>query len=80
LIRDEVKHLEWLSEEQSIEEDIENPGFVKFCSKLSTAELRAIYRDINYRIEVRPYDYSNGGNVYLENAEKFVQRKPGDNV
>jgi anaerobic magnesium-protoporphyrin IX monomethyl ester cyclase len=80
LIRDEVKHLEWLSEEQSIEEDIENPGFVKFCSNLSAEELRAIYRDINYRIEVRPYDYSNGGNVYLENAEKFVQRKPGDNV
>lgn len=80
LIRDEVKHLEWLSEEQSIEEDIENPGFVKFCGNLSTEELRAIYRDINYRIEVRPYDYSNGGNVYLENAEKFVQRKPGDNV
>jgi radical SAM superfamily enzyme YgiQ (UPF0313 family) len=80
LIRDEVRHLEWLSEEQSIEEDIENPGFVKFCGNLSTEELRTVYRDINYRIEVRPYDYSNGGNVYLENAEKFVQRKPGDNA
>jgi len=75
LIRDEVRHLEWLSEEQSIEEDIENPGFVKFCAKLSTEELRAIYRAINYRIEVRPYDYMSGGNVYLEQAEKFVKRK-----
>jgi radical SAM superfamily enzyme YgiQ (UPF0313 family) len=80
LITDEVRHLEWLSEEQSVEEDIENPGFVKFCGHLSKEELRNIYRDINYRIEVRPYDYSNGGNVYLENAEKFIQRKPGDNL
>ena len=78
LIRDEVKHLEWLSAEQSVEEDIEQPGFVKFTQELTREELRAVYRDINYRIEVRPYDYSNGGNVYLEQAEKFVTRKPGE--
>ncbi|MDD2367001.1 MAG: radical SAM protein [Desulfuromonadaceae bacterium] len=79
LIRDEVAHLEWLSREQSIEEDIEQPGFVKFTGHLTTEELRAVYRDINYRIEVRPYDYTNGGNVYLKEAEKFITRKPGEN-
>jgi radical SAM superfamily enzyme YgiQ (UPF0313 family) len=80
LITDEIAHLEWLSREQSVEEDIEQPGFVKFTPHLTHEELRNIYRDINYRIEVRPYDYSNGGNVYLESAEKFVKRKSGDTV
>jgi radical SAM superfamily enzyme YgiQ (UPF0313 family) len=77
LIKDEVAHLEWLSREQSVEEDIDQPGFVKFTQHLTNNELRGIYRDINYRIEVRPYDYSNGGNVYLEEAKKFITRKPG---
>jgi radical SAM superfamily enzyme YgiQ (UPF0313 family) len=76
LIKDEIAHLEWLSEEQSIEEDIDHPGFVKFTENLSKEELRRIYRDINYRIEVRPYDYSSGYNVYLAEAEKFATRKP----
>jgi len=79
LIADEVKHLEWLSEEQSVEEDVEHPGFVKFTSHLSKEELRGIYRDINYRIEVRPYDYRNQGNLFLAEGEKFVKRKPGTN-
>lgn len=76
LITDEVRHLEWLSAEQSVEEDIDHPGFVKFTSQLTDKELRSIYRNINYRIEVRPYDYTNGGNVYLDEAEKFLTRKP----
>jgi radical SAM superfamily enzyme YgiQ (UPF0313 family) len=80
LITDEVKHLEWLSMEQSVEEDITQPGFVKFTPHLTRDELRTIYRDINYRIEVRPYDYSTDGNLYLEEAEKFITRKPGGNV
>ncbi|NVN97723.1 MAG: cobalamin B12-binding domain-containing protein [Geobacteraceae bacterium] len=75
LIKDEIKHLEWLSEEQSIEEDIEQPGFVIFTKHLTKEELRKIYQDINYRIEVRPYDYSNEENIYLHEAEKFVSRK-----
>jgi radical SAM superfamily enzyme YgiQ (UPF0313 family) len=79
LITDEMQHLEWLSHEQSVEEDIEQPGFVKFTQHLTRDELRGIYRDLNYRIEVRPYDYSNGGNIYLEKAEKFITRKPGGN-
>ena len=80
LITDEITHLEWLSREQSVEEDIDQPGFVKFTPHLTKDELRAIYRDINYRIEVRPYDYTNGGNVYLDEAEKFVTRKPSQKV
>jgi len=76
LIKDEIKHLEWLSQEQSVAEDIDHPGFVKFTAHLTKDELRKIYQDINYRIEVRPYDYTNDGNVYLEEAEKFITRKP----
>ena len=76
LIRDEVAHLEWLSREQSVEEDIEQPGFVSFCTNLTKKELRDLYRDINYRIEVRPYDYRVQGNVFLDRAEKFHSRKP----
>lgn len=75
LITDEIKHLEWLSLEQSVEEDIEQLGFVKFTPHLTRDELRRIYQDINYRIEVRPYDYTNGANIYLEEAEKFITRK-----
>jgi radical SAM superfamily enzyme YgiQ (UPF0313 family) len=80
LISDEVKHVEWLSAEQSIEEDIDHPGFVKFTTHLSKEELRAIYHDINYRIEVRPYDYRSVDNIYLDAAEKFLPRKPAETV
>lgn len=76
LITDEVAHLEWLSREQSVEEDIDDPGFVLFTKHLSREELRRIYHDVNYRIQVRPYDYSSDENVYLEEAEKFVKRMP----
>jgi len=80
LITDEIAHLEWLSREQSIEEDIDQPGFIKFTGNLSRDELRTLYHDINYRIEVRPYDYTSGNNVYLAEAEKFITRKPGKNL
>lgn len=76
LITDEIRHLEWLSEEQSVEEDIENDGFVLFTKHLTKTELRAIYRDINYRIEVRPYDYRVQGNIFKDEAVKFLTRKP----
>jgi radical SAM superfamily enzyme YgiQ (UPF0313 family) len=78
LIKDEIQHLEWLSQEQSIEEDIEHPGFVRFTAHLTKNELRQIYKDINYRIEVRPYDYTNGANTYLDQAEKFIARKKSE--
>jgi hypothetical protein len=63
-----------------VEEDIGDPGFVKFTPHLTRDELRQIYHDINYRIEVRPYDYTNSGNVYLAEAEKFITRKQGNNL
>jgi len=75
LITDEIAHLEWLSREQSVEEDIDDPGFVLFTRQLTRDELRKIYHDINYRIEVRPYDYRKSENVYLEQAEKFIKRQ-----
>jgi anaerobic magnesium-protoporphyrin IX monomethyl ester cyclase len=78
LITDEIRHLEWLSREQSVEEDIDQPGFVKFTDQLTKEELRGIYRAINYRIEVRPYDYTVGQNRYLATAEKFLKRKSAD--
>jgi anaerobic magnesium-protoporphyrin IX monomethyl ester cyclase len=77
-IADEVKHLEWLSEEQSIEEDIEHPGFVKFTKHLNREELRKVYHDVNQRIEERPYDYQNRDNVFLPSGEKFIKRQPAD--
>jgi radical SAM superfamily enzyme YgiQ (UPF0313 family) len=80
LISDEIAHLEWLSREQSVEEDIDQPGFVKFTPHLTRDELKQIYCDINYRIEVRPYDYRSSENVYLEEAEKFITRKPGETL
>ena len=76
LIRDEVKHLEWLSEEQSVEEDIEHPGFVKFTEHLSQPELRRVYRDVNGLIEQRPYNYVRRDNVFLEVGDKFLKRQP----
>jgi hypothetical protein len=63
-----------------VEEDVDQPGFVKFTPHLTKNELRQIYHDINYRIEVRPYDYRSSENVYLEEAEKFIKRKPGENL
>ncbi|MCX5796101.1 MAG: radical SAM protein [Elusimicrobia bacterium] len=76
VIPDERKHLEWLSEEQSIEEDIDHPGFVKFTEHLTKAELRQVYHDVNGLIESRPYDHSREDNVFLEAGEKFIKRKP----
>ena len=78
LITDEIAHLEWLSREQSVAEDIDQPGFVKFTPHLTREELKQIYCDINYRIEVRPYDYSDGQNRYLATGEKFLKRKSDD--
>jgi radical SAM superfamily enzyme YgiQ (UPF0313 family) len=76
LIRDEVKHLEWLSEEESVEEDIDHEGSVIFTRHLTRSELRGIYREINQQIEVRPYDYLVQDNVFLCSGEKFRVRKP----
>jgi anaerobic magnesium-protoporphyrin IX monomethyl ester cyclase len=76
LIGDEVKHLEWLSEEESVEDDIDREGFVIFARQLTKSQLRSVYRKINHNIEVRPYDYQSQENVFLRSAEKFRPRKP----
>lgn len=75
VIKDELAHLDWLSRERSVEEDIEQPGFVKFTPHLTHDELREVYRKINSNIEKRPYDYRNPLNMYLKTPEaKFFKR------
>lgn len=75
-IRDEVRHLEWLSDEQSVEEDIEDPRFVLFTPHLTRAELRATYRRVNHRVAVRPYDYRAPDSLYLAEGQAFARRRP----
>lgn len=76
VIKDELAHLDWLSRERSIEEDIDQPGFVKFTPHLTHAEMKEIYRKVNGVIERRPYDYTNPVNVFLQNEEaKFFKRQ-----
>lgn len=75
IIKDELLHMDWLSRERSVEEDIEEPGFIKFCDNLSKEELREYYRKVNGVIEKRPYDYRNPVNVYLPQPDaKFFKR------
>ena len=75
IIKDELAHLDWLSRERSVEEDILQPGFIKFTPHLTHEELRDVYRKINGNIEKRPYDYRNPKNIYLDKPEaKFFKR------
>jgi radical SAM superfamily enzyme YgiQ (UPF0313 family)/ubiquinone/menaquinone biosynthesis C-methylase UbiE len=75
VIKDELAHLDWLSRERSIEEDIDQPGFIKFTPHMTHDELRDVYRKINNVIEKRPYDYRNPLNIYLPTPEaKFFKR------
>jgi radical SAM superfamily enzyme YgiQ (UPF0313 family) len=75
IIKDELAHLDWLSRERSIEEDIEQPGFIKFTPYLTHDELRDVYRTVNGVIEKRPYDYRNPLNIYLPKPDaKFFKR------
>jgi anaerobic magnesium-protoporphyrin IX monomethyl ester cyclase len=76
MIKDELEHLDWLSREQSVEEDIEAPGFKKFTPHLTHEELREIYRKVNNKIEQRPYDYSNPDNVFLEKPDAKFEKRP----
>ena len=75
LIKDEIEHLDWLSREQSIEEDIDEKGFLFMANNITKEELREAYHAINERIEVRPYRYWEDENTYLDNPEKFLKRK-----
>lgn len=75
VIKDELGHLDWLSRERSIIEDIDQPGFIKFCDNLSVDEMKDVYMKVNGVIERRPYDYMNPANVFLEKADgKFFKR------
>lgn len=76
IIRDELAHLYWLAEEQSIAEDIDHPGFVKVAEQVSKKDLKQTYCAVNTMIEMRPYDYRCAGNIYLPEEEKkeFVKR------
>jgi radical SAM superfamily enzyme YgiQ (UPF0313 family) len=75
VIKDELAHLDWLSRERSIMEDIDQPGFIKFSPQLSVDELKEIYMKVNGVIERRPYDYMNPSNVFLDREEaKFLKR------
>lgn len=75
VIKDELAHLDWLSRERSIMEDIDQPGFIKFSPNLSVEELKEIYTKVNGVIERRPYDYMNPANVFLEKPDaKFYKR------
>jgi len=75
VIKDELAHLDWLSRERSIMEDVDQPGFAKFTPHLTHDELREIYAKVNGVIERRPYDYTNPLNVFLEkNDAKFYKR------
>ncbi|MBX3020562.1 MAG: B12-binding domain-containing radical SAM protein [Bdellovibrionales bacterium] len=75
VIKSELEHLDWLSRERSIEEDLDQPGFVKFSPHLSLEDMRTIYRKVNGVIEKRPYDYTNPQNVFLAKEDaKFFKR------
>jgi anaerobic magnesium-protoporphyrin IX monomethyl ester cyclase len=75
LITDELAHLDWLSRERSIEEDIDQPGFLKMTPHLTKEELKDIYRKVNGVIERRPYDYTNPDNIFLQKEDaKFFKR------
>ncbi len=78
IIKDEVKHLEWLSREESIEDDIDKEGFRIFSPNVTKEDLRAVYRQINGMIEKRPYDYVEEKNVFLEEGRKFLRRNQTD--
>lgn len=56
-IKDEIKHLEWLSREKSSEEDIEDENFLMFSKNITKDDLRTAYQAINGLIEKRPYEY-----------------------
>jgi|GEM_PF-872740 len=76
VIKNELAHLDWLSRERSIREDILQPGFVKFADKLTVDEMLDVYDKVNGVIEKRPYDYRNPENVYLEKRDGFFYKRP----
>lgn len=74
-IKNELDHLYFLSKERSVEDD----EFINF-TELSEQTLRDAYKKINHRIEVRPYEYWNEKNNYLDKPEKFKLRPISDQI
>lgn len=74
-IKDEIAHLDFLSREQSTEDDIDEKGFLFMANNITKEELREAYRTINGCIEVRPYRYWEESNTYLDKPEEFKRRK-----
>lgn len=74
IIKDPVKHLEFLAREESIEEDIEKEGFLFFPKAVTKERVREIYRQVNGTIAKRPYDYTNNQNNFLDKELKFTRR------
>lgn len=68
-IKSELKHLYFLAKERSVEDD----KIINFTN-LSKRTLRAAYREINRRIEARPYEYGNSANHCLDKPKKFMER------
>ncbi len=73
-ITDPLAHLDFLSREQSIEEDIDEPGFIMVAKEINKDDLREAYRAINRQIELRPYEYQEEDNRFLEKPTTFLKR------
>ena len=69
VIKNELEHLYFLAKERSVESD----QFLNFTG-LSARALRKAYRQINRQIEVRPYEYDNPDNQYLQRPQAFKKR------
>jgi radical SAM superfamily enzyme YgiQ (UPF0313 family) len=69
IIKDELQHLYFLSRERALEDD----EILNF-TELKEEELRAAYHEINTKIQVRPYEYWNPANKYLEDPKEFEHR------
>jgi len=69
IIKDELEHLYFLAREHSVKED----EFLQFTD-IPEETLREAYDKINQQIELRPYEYWNPSNRYLEEGQKFKGR------
>lgn len=69
IIKDELKHLYFLARERSVEDD----EIINFTD-MPEEELRRAYAAINRNIELRPYEYWNTNDHYLEKPQKFKLR------
>lgn len=76
VIKDELAHLDWLSRERSIREDILQPGFIKFADKLTVDQMLDVYDKVNGVIEKRPYDYRNPDQIFLDRPDATFLKRP----